>query len=176
MGLHDLPEDIQNTVRLAVVEGEVQAEHKINNLMGDLTLTGVHKRRAETQTQADGNDHEDHDMDHEGVKKEEDVKDEHKPKKWAGVIRKDREQDGLLLSPSKDLFGRQLRGGRGGASSRGRGGAKFLRGKAAQYRGLPVCHICQSNAHANKDCRKTRTNKSVANLGAFAPGLLPHNV
>lgn len=176
MGLNNLPDETQNIVKLAVFEGEVQAPHKVNNLMGEPTVTGVHKRRAEAQTKADTSVDEVHDENQEGSKKEEAVKDEHTPMKAAGVIRKGSELAGLPTSPRKDRVGRQLKGGRDGTRARDRGGAQFFRGKAAQYRDLPVCHFCQSNAHAHKDCPKTRTNKRFADLGAFAPGLLPQNV
>ena len=176
MGLSNLPDDIQNTVKLAVFEGGVQAQHRVNILMGEPTVTGVHKRRVEAQTKADTNVDEVHDESQEGSRKEEAVKDEHTPMKAAGVIRKWSELAGLPTSLRKDRFGRQLKEGRGGTRARNRGGARFFRGKAAQYRDLPVCHVCQSNAHAHKDCPKTRSNKNFADFGAFAPGLLPQNV
>lgn len=154
MGLSNLPVDIQNIVKHAVVEGEVQAEHKVNKLMGEPALTGVHKRRAGAEAAAAANEHEDNG-------EEFDAKNEHKPKKTAGAARKERALAGLPLSPDKDRFDRQLRGGRGGrVSNKGRGGAKFLRGKAAVFAGLPVCHVCQSNSHAHKDCSKTRTKRA----------------
>lgn len=159
MGLSNLPLDIQNIVKRAVVEGEVQAEHKVNNLMGSPILTGVHKRRADADAPAAANEHEN----------------EHKTKKTAGAARNESALAGLPPSPGNDRFGRQLRrGGRGGRrSNRGRGGAKFLCGKATSFAGLTVCHVCQSNSPAHKDCPRTCTNKSVADLEAFAPGLLP---
>lgn len=154
MGLTNISVDIQNIVKRAVVEGQIQSEHKYNNPMGEPILTAVHNRRADGEAPAAAEDDED------------DAKDEHQPTKTVGAVRKEGALAALPPISGKNRFGRQLRGGIGRASNRGRGGIRLLRGKSAMYAGLPVCHVCQSNSHAHKGCPKTRTNKSVVKLEA----------
>lgn len=145
-GLSGMPADVREIVKSAVLKGRIEKEHNVKKIKGDAFAVDRKKDRAEKEKRF---------KKESGIKEEPDVD---------NIISLDDSRAAPKEEPQPPH-----------KPTRPPRKPKVLLGNAAQYRGLPVCYVCQTNEHAHKDCPRTKTNREIADREAFAPSLLPEN-